>query len=442
MNKHGKPKKLKQQKKKKERHWKQHNKKQDLARSYHEALVSEISPILPDVPEGIVCDILSRLPVKSLMRFKCVCKQWQSLIHKDQSFIDLHFSRSKTTRPVSLLCMGELKRKFDDINCMMSMELFLSSDDGLVVAAVGRMSRWKYPFPKEYWRCVFRTTNGLLCVLNRIDYSVCVYNISTRESTPWIKSTFIKKQQDKKQDFSLSMFDLGYDPVTKEHKVIAVWSYKATNELVCEVLTVGQNTWRRIDASGRPLSEMYHLFGYNIVKSVHVNGLICWLDFHHRCEESCLIQFHVGSEKFTKTKILLPNLNFNNFSLIDIDSRLAMLSVDYSTAKMYILCEQDNGSKTTTSSAASSPTCDYYWMEEIFSKPPFDCEAKWGHIHQYIHIPGTDLFMVRCNDHKKSFDYYNWKKKSYGSCRIPLGITSSFGDVREVIFTPSLFPVN
>ncbi|KAI3978341.1 hypothetical protein MKX01_013139 [Papaver californicum] len=46
--------------------------------------------------EFITLEILSRLPVKSLMRFKCVCKRWQSIIHKDQFFIDLHLSRSIT----------------------------------------------------------------------------------------------------------------------------------------------------------------------------------------------------------------------------------------------------------------------------------------------------------------------------------------------------------
>ncbi|KAI3915380.1 hypothetical protein MKW92_001750 [Papaver armeniacum] len=44
--------------------------------------------------DDVVCDILSRLPVKSLMRFKCVSKHWLSLI-KDPYFRDLHFRTSK-----------------------------------------------------------------------------------------------------------------------------------------------------------------------------------------------------------------------------------------------------------------------------------------------------------------------------------------------------------
>ncbi|KAI3928476.1 hypothetical protein MKW98_024077, partial [Papaver atlanticum] len=50
----------------------------------------------------IVCEILSRLPVKSLMRFKCVCKKWQFIIKDDKYFIDLYNTRSKL-RPCLVL---------------------------------------------------------------------------------------------------------------------------------------------------------------------------------------------------------------------------------------------------------------------------------------------------------------------------------------------------
>ncbi|XP_048133095.1 uncharacterized protein LOC125314572 [Rhodamnia argentea] len=42
--------------------------------------------------EDIIIDILWRLPVKSLMRFKCKSKQWRSLI-SDQHFARLHLQR-------------------------------------------------------------------------------------------------------------------------------------------------------------------------------------------------------------------------------------------------------------------------------------------------------------------------------------------------------------
>ncbi|KAI3881662.1 hypothetical protein MKX03_030655 [Papaver bracteatum] len=454
MNKQGKSMKLKQEKKKIQ---KQHKKKPDLA-ACCQVLVCETSAVLPDVPQVIVYEIMSRLPVKSLMRFKCVCKNWQSVILKDDLFIDLHLSRSKAASSVSLLRVGELK---NIEYCFISMELLLSSEEDGHLAAVGATSAWKYPFPIDKM-CSFCTANGLLCVMDIVEYSVCVYNISTRESTPWIKSTFIKQRQeeDKKQelhkDFFLNKFGFGYDPVTKEHKVIALWKYYAldglgttTYELGCEVLTVIDNTWRRIDAIVPPLRGNCSYFDY-AGESVHASGFIYWLHSHYPCEEPCIIQFDVSSEKFKKMKILLPKpiihdkLHFSlSLSLIDIDGRLGLFALGKTSTKMYIYYEQDKESKTdtsTTSSAASNPTCNYYWMEDTFSVPPFDCRPRWS--HRYRHIPGTDLFVVRCKDDNKSFDYYNWKKNSYGSCKIPLGIISSFGYIQDVIFTPNLFPVN
>ena len=42
-----------------------------------------------DLPDEIVLDILSKLPVKSLLRFRCVCKPWHSSI-ANPNFISTH----------------------------------------------------------------------------------------------------------------------------------------------------------------------------------------------------------------------------------------------------------------------------------------------------------------------------------------------------------------
>ncbi|KAK4737218.1 hypothetical protein R3W88_000915 [Solanum pinnatisectum] len=42
------------------------------------------------LPEDLVVDILLRLPLKTLARFKCVCKHWCAFI-KSMNFIEKHF---------------------------------------------------------------------------------------------------------------------------------------------------------------------------------------------------------------------------------------------------------------------------------------------------------------------------------------------------------------
>ncbi|KAM3198794.1 hypothetical protein P3L10_034459 [Capsicum annuum] len=47
-----------------------------------------------DLQEEIIMDILSRLPVQSLLRFKCVSKFWMTLISQPY-FTTKHFNHAK-----------------------------------------------------------------------------------------------------------------------------------------------------------------------------------------------------------------------------------------------------------------------------------------------------------------------------------------------------------
>ncbi|XP_057426472.1 F-box/kelch-repeat protein At3g06240-like [Lotus japonicus] len=49
---------------------------------------------VPDLSSELVTEILSRLPVKTIIRFTSVSKSWKSLIIHDPSFVKMHLSRS------------------------------------------------------------------------------------------------------------------------------------------------------------------------------------------------------------------------------------------------------------------------------------------------------------------------------------------------------------
>ncbi|KAH0773834.1 hypothetical protein KY290_010971 [Solanum tuberosum] len=55
-----------------------------------------------DFLEDLIREILLRLHVKSLLRFKCVCKNWYTLI-KNPSFICEHLNFSKNNPPQLLI---------------------------------------------------------------------------------------------------------------------------------------------------------------------------------------------------------------------------------------------------------------------------------------------------------------------------------------------------
>ncbi|XP_026445041.1 putative F-box protein At5g42430 [Papaver somniferum] len=441
--------------------------------------------------ESLLCEILSRLPVKSLMRFKCVSKPWLYLIKKDRYFIDLHFTRSNTApKSISMLVAVFDSEKNKEMS-LLSTEIMLpyggeDEHEGGGGRGVGTIQR-KLLGPCSATR--HRFLNGLICYIEKDEVKidrVCVQNPSTGESTPWV-SSLIRQQFGEdcssvvlnangsatyKISPTLSSCEFGYDPVTKEHKVVGLWGTGKwdmdgkiiSEKCVCEVWTVGSNSWRRID--DHPRHDLVKM-GFKSTK--YANGSIYWLGYS--CSnDHCIIEFNVGSEKFRE--ISLPNFIRDDIGvacgtkLIQIDGHLAILALGMSypsfqnnriiwvnntktSTKMCILYDINNDQDARSTSSASICS-NYYWMEGTFLMPPFDPETGSRSIQT---IPGTDLFIVRSyKDHDLSFYYYNWKKKSFSSSKFEVhGILELIQDYKVPVslselliytFRESILPVN
>ncbi|KAI3925163.1 hypothetical protein MKW98_009813, partial [Papaver atlanticum] len=196
--------------------------------------------------EDIMREILCRLPVKSLMRFKCVSKHWQFSICQDQGLIDLHFTRSKQDQ----LIVVPRNDKVDLFRSRMlhsglttsvgAMEYtyqqsFLLANLFQSTTLVEKSEQKPFPYTE-----ILKPVNGLICFVSRRIDSVCILNPCTREVTPWIASTFRgNKRYNFTADFRTYCF--GFDPATKQHKVICIRKLRESETYICEVLTVGDN---------------------------------------------------------------------------------------------------------------------------------------------------------------------------------------------------------
>ncbi|XP_026408423.1 uncharacterized protein LOC113303594 [Papaver somniferum] len=326
----------------------------------------------------VMCEILSRLPVKSLARFKCVCKHWRFLIEKDPYFINLHLSRSRTHPSVFIIIPIAPKEPFQHVkgtsyihrgykNWFMTAELLF--DEGQGGTASAATVHTIQEVDASSYNKILGPVNGLISFYDPvINSGVRISNISTRQVTPWIKSTLLRKFKEQERDFCPYKQDvkceMGFNPATKEHKVICIWDISHScpyrSEMICEVLTVGDNKWRKI-AEVPPV----YVLG---VASVHVNGSIYYNTLTVREDKvlpTSIVAFDVGTEKFRTIGVpdfivSQPRETDNVFGravdLLEVSGHMALLSrMNGYTVKLWLF--NDTGNQNWTEVIIKLPYC-------------------------------------------------------------------------------------
>ncbi|XP_026386784.1 putative F-box protein At5g62660 [Papaver somniferum] len=325
----------------------------DLVNTSYHGLHNSPLDIIPTqvsiLPNDIVIDILSKLPVKSLMQFKSVCKHWLSLIKHDTQLIDLHFVQSKS-RP-NLLYINPLPEKGDlhtslgfsfstsktlkqSISCAEIVDQISGGGgeekeevNAIVSKARITHDQW-FPYSE-----ILEPVNGLVCFVDWNAYAVRVYNASTRETTPWVISTLLAEENDKLMEnestmkiksHSIPSYRFGFDPEKSEHKVFCFWRLVAGSEQhrynsleqpdyeSWEVLTVGRDTKsRRINAVPNEnnqirIKEVLPPV-HSSCRQVYADGTIYWSNKEYYSDEwgktnpndpDVIVAFDVGSEKY------------------------------------------------------------------------------------------------------------------------------------------------
>ncbi|XP_031273134.1 F-box protein CPR1-like [Pistacia vera] len=214
---------------------------------------------MPKLPQEIIEDILSRLPVKNLVQLKCGCKAWFALI-SDPQFAKLQLKKAKETTNLQKIFFANCPLQTIDVD----VEVFGDVDSDWVSKQVG------YP---ENWAYTGGSCNGLDSVF----------------------------------------YGLGYDVLIDDYKVVrgvisAASSGSSSREAKVEVLELKTNTWRRIQ---------YPHLSFNIDgPGVFSNDHLHWLGI--RDGESdwiyvpVIISFDLIEERF---KMFAPVQEYNIDSL-------------------------------------------------------------------------------------------------------------------------------
>ncbi|KAL9464645.1 hypothetical protein AB3S75_002282 [Citrus x aurantiifolia] len=229
--------------------------------------------------------ILLKLPVKSLIRFKCVCKSWYALF-EDFVFISKHLKNYENTRLIITYSLVEETNPFD-----YPLELLLLYLDETLADLSSLILDPLMP--------VYGTAggpyDGIFCIFG-VDDRLTLWNPAIKESRPVPKCRIVFPRYTKNFRTNIGF---GRDPKNNEFKLVMIftlWDEKH-NDLYdfsqTAVYTLSSNSWRYFESFK---SSHYHMpWDYD---SINLDGDCYWLLELRSNGDRVVLSFDLGDEVY------------------------------------------------------------------------------------------------------------------------------------------------
>ncbi|KAK4259351.1 hypothetical protein QN277_005693 [Acacia crassicarpa] len=233
----------------------------------------------------IIINILERLPVKSILRFRSVCKDWNNLF-KTQSFIAEHARHSAHESP--FLPFHPYNYSYKRPYNRPSLRLLNQQMETAEVLSLP----WKLSF-NNGWR-IIGSCNGLLCVQDFRFGLLCLWNPVTREVREIPPITNNHR--------CLFISGFGFSSIVNDYKMVA-FSYlqknmEGLNYDVClvHVYSLSTDSWKELEFGAVRKKEI-------IKETVSVDGTMAWTWIGYDNSFDVLVTFDIVTEVFTSTPI-------------------------------------------------------------------------------------------------------------------------------------------
>ncbi|KAF8011770.1 hypothetical protein BT93_I0034 [Corymbia citriodora subsp. variegata] len=228
-----------------------------------------------ELPPELVVEILKRLPVRSLRRFRRVSRSWRSTID-DPDFVALHLKHSALD--ASNWHLACLER------CCPSRTLcFLFSDESPAISKI------EVPFvvPTSCYRFV-GSCNGLICITEVSGDGFCqsmyLWNLFTR------KHKMVPQSRPEQHRTSRRVLGFGFDTGSKDYKIVRILQYPNDHHRSgVEIYSLNTDSWRSLERELPPLTGSG--------PAVFLNGNLHW--FVSNGNRS-IVLFNVASEMFAE----------------------------------------------------------------------------------------------------------------------------------------------
>ncbi|GMI96163.1 hypothetical protein like AT3G23880 [Hibiscus trionum] len=222
----------------------------------------------PSFPQEIIVEILANLPVKSLLRFRCVFKSWKSLI-SDPFFINKHLKRIQSDPKFfrKRVLINTLRPRMSIRYSIKSFNLSDTYEDSIV-----NTTEIEYP-SRDVSRhdLIVGSCNGLICITVG-EYTVFLVNPTLRvfKKLPFLRFKDVRD--------CYTVYGFGFVASVDDYKVVRFFCYRRRKsddyKAIVSVYSLSTNRWRRIPNSpfGVPANQPVR----------HANGTLNWSFFRGR----------------------------------------------------------------------------------------------------------------------------------------------------------------
>ncbi|KEH43632.1 putative F-box domain-containing protein [Medicago truncatula] len=264
------------------------------------------SPITDDVPskqlpEELIVDILLKLPVRSLLQCKCVCKSWKTLISNPQ-FTKTHFLNSIDSPQLFSSGIG-VRRNPNEILSYPVKPLLENPSNSIT----------PLNFSMEHCYDILGSCNGLLCLYDIYQHNFTLWNPSINLKSKTSPTIILSDTE------IIIDYGFGYDQINDKYKVLVFVLHEY--EKTARIYTFGENIWNTF-----PNFPCY----LNSQLGIYLSGTLNWIG--NKDNEYVLIS--IDLEKEIYGEVLLPrhddadNVRSTHLSVL---SDCLCVSFDYKT---------------------------------------------------------------------------------------------------------------
>ncbi|XP_074265394.1 F-box/kelch-repeat protein At3g23880-like [Silene latifolia] len=317
------------------------------------------------LPTEVWTQIFATLPTKSLLRFRCVCKSWCSIID-NPDFIGMHFKLCEINSGNNLLLLA-----LEGVGNIRDEDWLLTLRESQTLQNISRIFWISDIYPYQ----IKSSYNGLLLVLQHGPHGS-----QLRLWNPCIRKSLLLPTCPLPNYLSGTRYLLGFAPGSKDYKVVA-FAFENTRiflrKIQFAIYTLRDQLWT-VNTNTICMLDLHSLS-----TAVFFRGAAYWLGNNDKVRSGIT---HLGSSDYDKEIIAFFDLPISLDKgslrfLFLLGGSLAIFSISLAMSNIWMLeLDNEKGSWTLWFSGKSSPdgyevfkSC-YGYLEKVFY-----CETDGGY---------------------------------------------------------------